>query len=342
VRGGHHGRQHRQRVRGGRGGEPDLPLVTARTVVDQERAGFTWIDVVAPTPEELSQIAARYTLDPISVQDCLDPEHLPKFEQFDNYAFAIIRVYDERADKLCATMQELTRKIAIFYAPMLLITIHRADQPWLSRLVDRIVQEGGKNGAGPRETLQARLIAKLLNAAADTYSAPLEALEARTDAFEAALFEPGDTTGGALASSLQEIHLLKRQVTLIKRLLWRFLDVVQRMTPASGRAATLFRDVQENVESYHFYADELLDDTNAVMNIQLSLATHRTNEVMRVLTVFSVFFLPLTFIVGVYGMNFHFMPELRARWGYPAILVAMGIVTLAIYLWFRRRGWLRG
>jgi magnesium transporter len=104
----------------------------------------------------------------------------------------------------------------------------------------------------------------------------------------------------------------------------------------------LFRDVQENVESYHFYADELLDDTNTVLNVQLSLATHRTNEVMRVLTVFSVFFLPLTFIVGIYGMNFQFMPELRARWGYPAILVAMGIVTLAIYLWFRRRGWLRG
>ena len=316
--------------------------MTGRTVVEQERAGFTCLDVVAPTPGELSEIAARHALDPISVQDCLDPEHLPKFEQFDNYAFAIIRVYDQRADKLCSTMQELTRKIAIFYAPTFLITIHRAEQPWLSRLEDRISQEGMKNGTAARETLQARLVAKLLNAAADTFAAPLEALETRTDAFEAALFRPGDTTGTALAGSLEEIHLLKRQVTLIKRLLWRFLDVVQRMTPASGRAATLFRDVQENVESYHFYADELLDDTNTVLNIQLSLATHRTNEVMRVLTVFSVFFLPLTFVVGIYGMNFQFMPELRARWGYPAILAAMGVVTLIIYLWFRRRGWLRG
>ena len=74
------------------------------------------------------------------------------------------------------------------------------------------------------------------------------------------------------------IHVLKRQVTLIKRLLWRTLDVVQRMTPASGRAASLFRDVQENVESYHFYADELLDDANTILNLQLALAAHRTGR----------------------------------------------------------------
>jgi magnesium transporter len=102
----------------------------------------------------------------------------------------------------------------------------------------------------------------------------------------------------------------------------------------------LFRDVQENAESYHFYADELLDDANTLLNVQLSLASHRTSEVMRILTVFSVFFLPLTFIVGVYGMNFDYMPELRERWGYPAVLGLMVVVTLVIYRWFRRRGWL--
>ena len=316
--------------------------MTARTVVEQSKVGFTWLDVVAPTPDELADLAGRYNLDPISVQDCLDPEHLPKFEQFETYGFAIIRVYDERADDLCATMQELTRKLAIFYAPAFLLTIHRSDQPWLTQVEDRIASELAKDSGQGKEALQAKVLTKLLNAGADTFAPPLEALEKRIDAFETSLFEGRHIVGPALATSLREIHLLKRQVTLVKRLLWRFLDVVQRMTPATGRAATLFRDVQENVESYHFYADELLDDTNTSLNIQLSLATHRTNEVMRVLTVFSVFFLPLTFIVGVYGMNFRFMPELDQRWGYPAVLVLMAMVTIVIYLWFRRRGWLRG
>jgi len=89
------------------------------------------------------------------------------------------------------------------------------------------------------------------------------------------------------------------------------------------------------------YADELLDDANTLLNVQLALASQRTSEVMRVLTVFSVFFLPLTFIVGVYGMNFNYMPELRERWGYPAVLLAMAMVTFAIHRWFRVRGWLR-
>ena len=92
----------------------------------------------------------------------------------------------------------------------------------------------------------------------------------------------------------------------------------------------------------HFFAEELLEDVNNLLSIQLALASHRTNEVVRILTVFSVFFLPLTFVVGIYGMNFQFMPELRERWGYPAVMGAMGFVTLVILLWFRKRGWLRG
>lgn len=317
--------------------------MTIRTVLQRDEPQLVWLDVVQPTAQELAQLAATYGLGPTAVSDCLDPEHLPKFEQFESHAFAIIRAFDERSDRTCATVQSLTRKLAIFFGPSFLITIHRAELPWLEAIVaKRQTEQAARPGGGAgKEGLQTYLLAKVLNGAVDSYLQPMEAIEARIDAFESVVFSGGERSGGSFAQELREVHVLKRQVTLIKRLLWRTLDVVQRMTPTSGRAATLFRDVHENVESFHFYADELLDDANTLLSVQLALAAHRTGEVMRVLTVFSVFFLPLTFLVGVYGMNFEFMPELRSRWGYPMALGAMAVITLAIYLWFRRRGWLR-
>jgi magnesium transporter len=313
--------------------------MTTRVVVRREEPAFVWLDVVQPSSEELAGIAQEYDLHPTSVKDCLDPEHLPKFEQFESYTFVILRAYDEQADQVCATVQEMTRKIAIFYGPSFLITIHRTDQPWLTAIESKV--EGGRQAGQGKEGRQAWMLAQLVNGAVDTYLKPMEEIEARLDSFEEAVFTGRETQGRSFAASLREAHVLKRQVTLIKRLLWRTQDVVQRMTPSSGRAVTLFRDAQENVESVHFYADELLDDANTLLSVQLALASHRTGEVMRVLTVFSVFFLPLTFIVGIYGMNFEYMPELRQRWGYPAVMIFMGLVTLAILIWFRRRGWLR-
>ncbi len=317
--------------------------MSLRRVVELAEPDFVWLDLVQPSAEELAGIAERYGLHPTAVTDCLDPEHLPKYEAFDQHTFVILRGWDELAEPSCATVQELTRKIAIFHGQGFLITIHRKDQPWLSELEAKLgakatEKRAGRNG---REQPTSYLLTKLLNGVLDTYLKPMEAMEARLDRFEETVFTGPQMAAGGLRRELREIRLLKRQVTLTKRLLWRTMDVIQRMTPASGRAVTHFRDAHENAESYHFYADELLDDANTLLNVQLALASHRTGEVMRILTLFSAFFLPLTFIVGVYGMNFDAMPELRQPWGYPAVLAAMAGVTVAIYGWFRRRGWMR-
>jgi len=314
--------------------------MTIRTVVEKTEPRFAWLDAVDPTADELAELAADYGLHALAVNDCLDPEHLPKHEVFETHTFVILRAIDEHADRSAGTVQALTRKIAVFYGPAFLITVHRKDQPWLTALQQRCLA-GFPNRPGTRsEGIQAHLLAQLFNAALDTYQRPLETIEGRLDQFDAKVFEGRTEPGPTFRADLREIHLAKRQVTLCKRLLWRTVDVTQRMIPTAGRAATHFRDVQENAESYHFYADELLDDANTLLTVQLALASHRTSEVMRVLTVFSVFFLPLTFIVGVYGMNFRFMPELGERWGYPGVLLVLVVVTLVIRRWFQRRGWL--
>jgi magnesium transporter len=315
--------------------------MTIRTVVEKAEPRFVWLDLVDPTTDELAELVKDYGLHPLAVSDCLDPEHLPKHELFETNTFAILRAVDESAARTADTVQAFTRKIALFYGPSFLITIHRKDQAWLTALQQRCLVGLPNKHASRSEGIQAHLLAQLFNAALDTYQRPLEMIEARLDEFDTKVFEGRDAPGPGFRAELREIHLVRRQVTLCKRLLWRTVDVTQRMVPSAGRAATLFRDVQENAESYHFYADELLDDANTLLSVQLALASHRTSEVMRVLTVFSVFFLPLTFIVGVYGMNFDFMPELREHWGYPAVLGFMIVVTLFIYRWFRGRGWLR-
>ena len=315
--------------------------MTIRTVVEKAEPRFIWLDVVDPTRDELSELVTDYGLHPLSVNDCLDPEHLPKFEVFENHTFVILRAVDADATLEADTVQALTRKLAVFAGPGFVITIHRTDQPWLTALQERGLANVPLKHATRTEGIQIHLLAQLFNAALDTYSRPLEEIELTLDRFDAKVFEGSVTDGKAFRADLRAIHRIKRQVTLCKRLLWRTVDVTQRMVPNAGKASTLMRDVQENAESYHFYADELLDDANTLLNVQLALASHRTGEVMRVLTVFSVFFLPLTFIVGVYGMNFRYMPELEERWGYPAVWLGMAIVTFAIYRWFHMRGWLR-
>jgi magnesium transporter len=315
--------------------------MTIRTVVDQSEPRFTWLDVVDPTREELSELVADYGLHPLSVNDCLDPEHLPKYETFESHSFVILRAVDADASPIADTVQKLTRKLAVFAGPAFVITIHRKDQPWLTVLQERGLANVPLKHATRSEGIQVHLLAQLFNAALDTYQRPLEEVEHTLDGLDAKAFEGRVQPGEVFRAELREIHRIKRRVTLCKRLLWRTVDVTQRMVPSGGKGAALLRDVQENAESYHFFADELLDDANTLLSVQLALASHRTSEVMRVLTVFSVFFLPLTFVVGIYGMNFDYMPELRWPWGYPAVMAMMAVVTFAIYRWFRRNGWLR-
>ncbi|HWN19107.1 MAG TPA: CorA family divalent cation transporter [Gemmatimonadales bacterium] len=310
--------------------------MTVRTIINSNDPPFIWLDVVNPSKEELSNVARQYGLHSTSVEDSLDPEHLPKYERIGNVTFIIVRAFDEAATRECSTIQEMTRKVAIFYSTDFLITIHRTEQPFLAALITKY-QSPPPAGAERRKSFLPRVLIEIINGAIESYEKPLAEAENAIDKFEATVF--GEHELGGL---LQRIYTEKRRVTQMRRMLSHTLDVVQRLVPASEPAAPLFQDLRENAESMYAYAEDLVEDVNNLLSIQLALASHRTNEVVRVLTVFSVFFLPLTFIVGVYGMNFDFMPELREHWGYPAVLGAMGLVTLAIYLWFRRRGWLRG
>ncbi|HQR18427.1 MAG TPA: CorA family divalent cation transporter [Gemmatimonadales bacterium] len=300
------------------------------TVLRRNGPDFEWLDATGPTPDELAGLAESYGLHPMALQDCLDPEHLPKFEKLGGATFVIVRAYDVAAPANSVTIQQMTRKVAAFAGLTFLLTVHRKAMPFFDAFKADCARRG------PDEVGLGEALVDLIAAVVATYEKPLEEAEKVLDDYEEALFD-----GHRAEAGLEEIHVVKRRVTLIKRTLWQTLGVVQKLHPPSEGHAPIYQDLRESIESLYTYADEIHDNVNNLLTVQLNIASHRTNEVMRVLTVFSAFFLPLTFIVGIYGMNFQFMPELGWRFGYPLTIGAMVAVCLAIFLWFRRRGWMR-
>ena len=118
------------------------------------------------------------------------------------------------------------------------------------------------------------------------------------------------------------------------------VEPINHINVRQGEESHLLQDVRDQHLKIQTLFSQILEEVNNLLNLSMSFSAQRTNEVIRVLTLFSVFFMPLTFIVGIYGMNFEFMPELRQKWGYPAVLIFMGLVALIIYIWFRRKKWL--
>src|ERR671917_414348 len=124
--------------------------MTVQAVVNSTEPPFMWVDVVHPTAEELADVAKRYNLHPTSVEDSLEPEHLPKYERIGSTTFIIVRAIDSAAAADCSTLHEMTRKVAIFYGSDFLITIHRTEQPFLSELISQYRSTAPPEGLGER------------------------------------------------------------------------------------------------------------------------------------------------------------------------------------------------
>lgn len=293
---------------------------------------FHWLDISHPSAEELQDLQLEYDLHPSMVQDCLDPVHLPKFEKMGSLTFMIVRIYDKDAPVGADTIKSLTRKIAIFVGPTFVITVHRLEPSHFQKFLDKALSELTEQDG---QTLPVVLV-KFLISALRTFHIPIEIAEDELDSFEAALFNKEAEIG-----MFKEVHIIRRRLSLMKRIMIHTTDVIQRLSPPGDSQGPLYQDLRENTSNLVFLLDELIEDTTSLLSLQISLASQKTNEVMRVLTVFSVFFMPLTFIVGIYGMNFQFMPEIHWEHGYLFAWLIMASVSLGIGLWFKRKGWLR-
>jgi magnesium transporter len=288
-------------------------------------APFEWVDVINPSNEELLALGERYNLHPSAIQDCMQPEHLPKYELIEEVHFIICRFYDDQADKQADSIQALTSKLAIFFTKDLLITIHRQDLPLLKEAMDKYRNHPS--------TLD--VVCKAVKACFTSYQGPANKLDAEIDFYESRIF-----LKKRILDLLKSLYRIKRQVYVLRKLTNLTEEIVQKLSESSSRKNPYAQDLKDSYVKTDTQVEEVYDSILSLLNIYLSISSQRTNEVMRTLTVFTAFFLPLTFIVGVYGMNFQYMPELNKVWGYPGVIGLMLAITIVVWIWFKRKGWL--
>ncbi len=279
---------------------------------------FEWIDLENPTQQELKELTQPFDIDYNLLEDILEHGHLPKIEKLKDYTFLILRAHSQTTQNNIATVGELTNKIAFFINENRLITIHRASFKFLENL------------AGDFEDSE-KLMLGIIDRMLFTYEIPLQQQNDKMDQLEREVFLKNGSP-----ISIETLYYQKSQARIIKKILQVTQNVLNQVV-VQAESKSLLQDVKETTLSYLVDYDEVLEDANNILNTYLSVTAKRSNDVMKLLTIFSAFFLPLTFIAGIYGMNFVHMPEITWDNGYYFVLGAMLLVALIIFLWFKKR-----
>lgn len=279
---------------------------------------FKWIDICKPDKGNLDVLAKEYNLDYFQIKDSLETGHLPKFEKQENYSFLILRAYTASFDRKTTTVTDLSNKIAFFYSEQKIITIHRTEFDFLHQLPCDFASS---------EDLLIYFIHKMI----ETYNQPAKVLSDEIDEIEKTIFLKDYTK-----ISLEELYFQKTQTRITKKLLQITQNVINQVG-VSEQTKTALQDIKDKLLSLILTYDEVLENSNNLLNTYLSVNAQKSNDVMKLLTIFSAFFLPLTFIGGIYGMNFENMPELKWQYGYFATLGFMAVIAIVIFIWFKRK-----
>jgi magnesium transporter len=297
------------------------------------RPGVTWINIEGVHQIDLlEQVGAVFGLHPLVLEDIANTGQRPKVEDYGGYLYVVLRMLSLHA----ATQEVVGEQVSLVLGPNFVISFQEgiagdAFDPIRGRLrtsKGRVRHEGADY-----------LVYSLIDAIVDGYFVLLEKLGEQIEVLDERM----------LASRAREvartIHLLKREMIWLRKAVWPLREMVSTLQRAESplvRASTAvyLKDVYDHTIEVIDTVETYRDVLSGMLENNLSLLTTRLNEVMKVLTVISTIFIPLTFIVGIYGMNFRYMPELAWRWGYPLVMLGMAGIAVALYFYFRRKKWL--
>lgn len=280
---------------------------------------FEWLDLEKPKPKDLLELTQPYHIDLNLLEDALEHGHLPKLEKHGDFTFIILRAYSVEPHQNHATVAQLSNKIAFLINESRLITIHQKPFEFLEKCKNEDFEDS--------EALMLSIILEMIT----TFEAPMQWLSEKMDENEKEIFL---SKRGKI--SIEHLYYQKAKARICRKLLQLSQNVLNQLTVEEKYISNL-QDIKESAISYMLHYDEVIEDAHAILNTHLSLSAQKSNEVMKLLTIFSAFFLPLTFIVGVYGMNFDYMPELGWKWGYYLTWGVMITVSIVIFTWFKRK-----
>jgi magnesium transporter len=292
--------------------------------------GVLWLDMEDVTNEDGEVLSDVFSFHPLAVADCISKNiHPPKIDDFEGYLFIIVHGINYHIESEVVETTEL----ALFMGKNYVVTSHDIPMPSVSSMMDRVRKDGRPMRRGVDF-----LAHDLIDALVDNFMPTLEEMDEKNDQLEAeVLREPRRET-------LRSIMQLKRSILALTRVLLPQREMVNALSrgdhPFIGeRARIYYRNIYDHLVRIEMLTLGLRDMTESVLSTYLSSVSNRMNEVMKVLTLIATIFIPLTFIVGIYGMNFANMPELEWRYGYFGILIIMAVIGVSLAVYFKRRRW---
>ena len=300
----------------------------------QDQSAVIWVDMDSPTEADEQVLLDVFNFHPLTVEDCRENRHYPKVEEFPGYIYFIVHgvTSDTSPDRFN------TIELDGFLGSNYVITYHHAPFRSIYNVRQLLRTSPVACQRGP-----AFLLHQILDQVVDFYSPVLDDFDDRIDRLEHEIFTLKRPNNGILA----QIMDLKRSVLRLRRISTKQMDILLRMSRGEfelipDEMRPFYRDVHDHLVRVVDLAESYRDLISGSLEAYLSVISNRMNEIMKVLTIFSAIMLPLTFIAGIYGMNFDNMPELHSRYGYFGTLAVMGVVAVGMLIFFWRRGWLGG
>ncbi|AZB28160.1 MULTISPECIES: CorA family divalent cation transporter [Chryseobacterium] len=290
-------------------------------------SGCEWIDVEAPTEEDMKYLHERYEINNLLLEDTLDPNHLPKYEADGNVKFFLLRESTELERKNLNTISDISTKIGIFLLDNTIITVHRMKTKSISETKKQL-SAGHENCSPEKVALMISLV--IMKSFDDEAISLFETM----DNIENEIFLKNTNH----TNQIRRLYKLKRKSGLNSRVLTISTDAIDKFK-LLNLPDSEFVDLKDKHKDVVADFDHLNIQITNLISMFLALSDQKANQVMKVLAIYSVYFLPITFIAGLYGMNFDNMPELHTKHGYFYTLGVMGVIVICTFIYARRKQW---